>query len=41
VIEYTTNDPAFPKVEVPVTGERKLWDEIVNGPGGGGAKASH
>lgn len=32
VIEYTTSDPAYPKLEVPITNDRKVWNEIVNGP---------
>jgi hypothetical protein len=34
VILYTTNDPAYPTLEVPVTNERKVWEEAVNGPHG-------
>jgi hypothetical protein len=34
VIEYTTNDPACPKVEVPVTTDKKEWELLVYGPGG-------
>jgi hypothetical protein len=32
VILYTTNDPAHPTLEVPVTNERKVWEEAINGP---------
>jgi hypothetical protein len=34
VIEYTTNDPACPQVEVPVTSDKKEWEFLVYGPAG-------
>jgi hypothetical protein len=40
VIEYTTNDPACPKVEVPVTNDQKTWESIVYGPSGKPEKES-
>jgi hypothetical protein len=33
-IEYTTNDPACPTVEVRITSNRQEWQEFVNGPSG-------
>jgi hypothetical protein len=32
VIEYTTNDPAFPKLEVRVTTDPHVWQALIQGP---------